>query len=320
MARVLVAGGAGLVGSHLVPELLQRHPGLQVRATYHRTEPPAVPGAEFVCANLEDLNDCLRVTQDCDSAILAVAVSGGAQALRDRQWDAIAGTTLLNMRLLQALQVAPVQRVVCLSSITVYQDSHSPMAESDLDLNLDPPSAHFGVGWANRYIEKLAGYVAATQPVHMTVVRAANVFGPRGRFDPRYSNFIPALIRKAVERQEPFEVWGHPDVTRDVIYVKDFARGVVDVWEHRGGGFETLNLGSERRTTVGEVANLALQAAGFAPEKVLFRGDAPTSNTFRALTCQKARQLIGWQPRYSLEEALEQTTRWYFEHGGEWRR
>ncbi len=63
--------------------------------------------------------------------------------------------------------------------------------------------------------------------MEIVLVRAANVFGPYARFDPSTSNFLPALIRKAVERLDPFPVWGSPDVVRDVIYSADFASDCV---------------------------------------------------------------------------------------------
>src|SRR4029077_5127963 len=87
----------------------------------------------------------------------------------------------------------------------------------------------------------------------------ANICGPRARFDPARSNFIPALIRKAADGLDPLEVWGSPDVTRDVIYSGDFGETIARLLEVEAASGEVFNVGSGRGVSVGDVVTAVLK-------------------------------------------------------------
>ena len=155
--------------------------------------------------------------------------------------------------------------------------------------------------------------------MEFAVVRAANVYGPHAQFNPDNSNFVAALIRKAVDRMDPFEVWGSLDVTRDVIYADDFAEAIVRMLVD-DRPFETFNVGSDQRATVGDVVRLALQYANHMPAQIRCINEAATTVTFRALDCGKARAALNWSARTSLEEGIRQTTQWWQANKDSWLR
>lgn len=150
------------------------------------------------------------------------------------------------------------------------------------------------------------------------IVRAANVYGPYATFDPRRSNVVPALIRKAVEKMDPFEVLGSPDVVRDVIYSDDFAEAVVRLLEAAEIKFDVFNVGSGTKTSVGEMVDHALTAAGHVPSQVRWTSNAPGTIAFRGLDCSKIRASLGWVAGRTVREGIRQTTRWWIENRNEW--
>ncbi|HWQ09818.1 MAG TPA: NAD(P)-dependent oxidoreductase, partial [Holophaga sp.] len=261
--------------------------------------------------------DCRRAAAGCAAAVMTAAVSVGAAGLKDRPWASVTGNLTMNAAMLEAFSQAGVGRVVFVGSATVYQPFDGSIAEDQLDLNQDPHSAYLGVGWAMRYLEKLCLFWHKATGIRFGVVRAANIYGPWSRFDPATANVIPALIRKAVARQDPFEVWGSPGVGRDVIFYRDFGRAVVRLLQS-DVEYDVFNIGSGLKATVADMVQAALAAAGHIPGKVVYLGDQPTTIASRSLDCSKAARLLGWQCETPLAEGVARTAAWWRDNQTRW--
>jgi nucleoside-diphosphate-sugar epimerase len=127
-------------------------------------------------------------------------------------------------------------------------------------------------------------------------------------------------LRKAVARDDPFVVWGSPEVGRDILYADDFGRAVVAMLEATHIKFDVFNIGSGRVTTVGEVAELALRAAGHKPAEIVYDSASPTTVAQRMLDCAKARDLLGWQPETTPAEGIGRTVAWWRANKDTWQR
>ena len=222
---VFVAGATGLAGSSIVRRLLTLDEVVTVRAG-HMSDGGAFiadPRITYIRGDLRRAEDCDRMVAGAHLAILAAAQSGGAQEAVSAPWRQVTDNVVMDTVLLDALHRAGVRRTVFVSSATVYPELAGSIKESDLDWNIPPAPAYLGIGYAKRAAESLCRFWHERAGMAIIVARASNIFGPNAKFDPARSNFIPALIRKAVDRQDPFEVWGAPGVTRDVIYSEDFA-------------------------------------------------------------------------------------------------
>ena len=317
--RIFLAGGTGLAGAGIIESLLEQYPYTKIRASYHLTKPFLYDKLiEYVQADLRSPEDCRRMAAGCDFAVMAAAMTGGAKTVRAEPWQQVTDNTIMDARILQACRLERVRRVVFVSTASVYQEFQGFIREDELDWNQDPPSAYFGVGWAKRYVEKLCRFWYEKAGMEILIARAANLYGPFAKFEPAVSHFIPALIRKAVDRMDPFEVWGDPAVTRDVIFTEDFGRAIVRMLDREDLKFDTFNVGSGIRTTVGEVVECALKIAGHRPGRIAYRADGPTTIRFRALDCSRARTVLDWEPRYSLEEGIRRTAGWWVENRSWW--
>lgn len=317
--RVFIAGATGLAGSAILKQLLIHAPSVSIRALSNQTEPFLInEHIEYVRADLTSPEECRRAVTGCDCAVMAAAKTSGAGVLTTQPWQQINANLFMNATLLQTLAEAGVKRLVMVGSASLYQNFEGYIREDQLDLNQDPPEAYMGVGWVTRYIEKLCAFWQRQSGLDIVMVRASNIFGPYSRFNPQTSNFIPALIRKAVDRLDPFEVWGSPDVTRDVIYADDFARAVVMLLEREDICFDVFNIGSGVITTVGDVLGWALKYAGHTPSRIVYNDERPSTIPFRALDCSKAHDVLGWTPEYTVEQGIENTVEWWKEYKDRW--
>ncbi len=309
---VLVSGATGLAGSGVIRHLLANYPEVQIRALHNSTPPFIInPRIDYVQVDLTIPAAVRESIRGVDIAVMAAAHTGGAGSAISEPHQAVTQNMVMDSVMLENLYHENVKRLIFISSATVYQEFDGFIKEDQLDLNSDPHESYFGVGWAKRASEKLCEFWHKKFGQQIVIVRAANIFGPWSSFDPRRSNFIPALIRKAVARMDPFEIWGNRTVTRDVIFVNDFAEATVALLVRNDINFGVFNLGSEIKTSVGDVADWVLKHAGHKPRKVKCLEEKPTMIDFRGLDCQKIRETIDWEPKISIEEGVRCTIDWW---------
>jgi nucleoside-diphosphate-sugar epimerase len=127
-------------------------------------------------------------------------------------------------------------------------------------------------------------------------------------------------VRKAEAADDPFVVWGDPEVARDILYADDFGRAVVMMLEATNVKFDVFNVGSGEVITVGEVVRLALDAAGHLPSRIVYDSASPTTVTRRVLDCSKAREVLGWAPEVLPAEGIRRTAEWWRANKDTWKR
>ncbi len=305
-----------MTGTAITRKLLKEYPSVKIVAAIYNTEPSIHDGrVEYIKADLTDPEDCLKVSSGCDGAIMAASC---ADYTHTHPWEHMEKNLLMNQQMLCAFKQNEVKKIIFISSVTVYQSLEGYIEENHIDYNEDPHDTYWGYGWAMRFIEKLCEFLHRRYDRDIIIVRAANIFGPYDKFNPDHSNFIPALIKKAVDKMDPYEVWGSGEVVRDVIYVEDFADAIVKMMDNDKLKFETFNLGSSLKTTVSDVVQWALKYSGYNGAKVKYSQDKPTTIGFRALDCQKAKTMLDWQPKYSIEQGVAETVRWWVDNKDTW--
>lgn len=316
---VFVAGGTCAAGASVISRLLDTSDDVRVRAVYHTTQPVIKhERLEHVQADLRNPAECAAVADGCHMAVMTAASSGGAKVHNTAPWKLVNDNLLMNSTMLEAFHVAGVDRVVFVGSSTVYQEFDGLIAEDALDLNLEPNPAYAGVGWCMRFLEKLCLFWHQTTGMEFGVVRAANIYGPFSRFDPETSNVIPALVRKAVDGMNPFEVWGGPGVARDVIYSDDFADGIISMLGAEVLGFEVFNLGTSEPVTVAQIVRWALEASGNESAEVVYTKPELKTVSYRGLDCSKAFEKMQWKASTHPSQGIQKTVNWWKENASWW--
>ena len=317
-----MAGASGMVGRAIVDHILKHHESLKVRAVHYSQDRPFDNrnSIEWVQADLRQQEDCVTACKNCNYAILAAATTGGIIQSQNEPWKQVNDNLVMNAHMLEALHKNGIRRVVLIGSSTCYQPFEGKIAESELNWGVDPYETYHGIGWVTRYLEKLAEFWCKKADMQIICVRASNIFGPYAKFDPAVSNFIPAIIRKAHDRLHPFEVWGSPENTRDVIYSEDFASAVVQLLLNTNINHDVFNVGTGIPIRVGDVVDIALKVNEYEDAEILYNTDKGKAVHSRTLNCEKLFTALGWSPQHSIEEAIKKTALWWSENKTCWTR
>ncbi len=319
--KIFLAGAVGMAGTSILKYIIGNCPTVKVFASYYKRQPIIKDKRiNYIQGDLRSLKDCQRMVKGCDCAIMAASFAGGAEFVRSYPWQHMNENLMMNKQMLEAFYLEDVKKIIFIGSSALYQEFEGSIKEEGLDLNKNPHEVYFGFGWGIRFIEKLCEFLNKKYGIEAVIIRLANIFGPYDKFDPKTSNFIPALIRKAVDKMDPFEVWGSPDVVRDVLYADDFAKAIIMMADNPKIKFESFNLGSGVKTTVGDVVQWVLKYAEHKPSQIKYLQDKPTTIKFRALDCTKIKKTLGWQPLCTIEEGIKRTAQWWIENKDSWKK
>lgn len=305
---VLVTGGTGFVGTHIVQELLKC--GARVRVPVHK-RPLVIPDEriETIPADLTRQEDCLKALNGVNYVFHAAGTVSAAGVTNNNPMSAITANLILTTQILQTAWTIGVERLLLFSSSTGYPAANHPVKEEEM-WDGPPHPVYLGYGWMRRYIEKLGEFVASRSGVKIALVRPTAVYGRWDNFDPATGHVIPALIRKAIEKQNPFIVWGTGEEVRDFLHITDLARACLIMLE-KYPVCDPVNVGYGKVTTIRQVVELILKAADYEDAEVIFDSSRPTTIPFRMVDTSKAKRILGFEPKISIDEGLGDTIEWY---------
>lgn len=304
--RVLVAGASGLVGSALTQRLHEL--GAEVQATHHQRPPALLPELHRRC-DLTRRVDCAAAIRGVQDVVICAAQTYGAQIMRDEPTRLVLPNLQIHSNLLEASRLAGVERVLLISSSTVYQEAFRPLREDELDLNVQPFPLYQGVGWMKRYVEQLARFYFDRYALPVAIVRPSNVYGPRDKFEDDRSHVLPALIKRALKRENPFVVWGTGDAVRDFLFVEDFVDDLLAVLA-RPFTCDPLNLASGSALTIRDAVRAILDVCEHdaTPQ---YDPSKPDAIPYRMLDTTKADAILGRRPRTPFRDGIAATVAWY---------
>lgn len=309
--KVLVTGGSGFIGRHLVRQLEEHRARVRI-AAHHRPLTYDCAGAETMHADLAQWEDCRAACRGVDYVFHAAGRVGSAGVTGYHQMVSITVNLILTSQVLQAAWAEGVKGILIFGSSTGYPAYDHAVTEEEMWL-AEPHPSYFGYGWMRRYFEKLGEYVTRQSACKVVVVRPSAVYGPGDNFSDGASHVIPALIRRAVKKEDPFVVWGTGDEVRDFIHATDFAKACLLALE-MGSHFDLCNIGAGRSSTIREIVATVLDAAGHRSAAVAFDPAKPVTIPCRMLDVGKARRVLGFEPEISLEHGIKETVRWYIDN------
>ena len=302
---VLVTGGAGFLGSHLVERLLKHGAHVRVADNLER----------FGFDNLRHLEGRidfqqldLRVYPECESAMenvtvvfnLAAKVTG-IEYNRFHHEDMFEQNMLLQMYPLKAAaKNKRVKKFVQVSTACIYpHDAIIPTPESEGDRGTPEPTNE-GYGWAKRMGEYLARYYSKDMPT--VVVRFFNAIGPRDHYDDATSHVVPAIIKR-VFKNPAVIAWGSGQQTRSFVDARDLAKGLMLLAE-KVDTFDIVNIGHGREITISDLIRRIQELCGTQKPVLLDKGK-PDGYMRRACDTTKLQSYTGWEPEISLDQSLQ---------------
>lgn len=306
--KVLVAGGAGFIGTNLILKLLAV--GAKVRAADVRELQIKDSAIEYVQLDFLKKEDCQKSVEGMDYVFMVAANTSGAAVMEKTPLVHVTPNIIMNSQMLEASYAAGVKKFLFVSSNTVYPVQDTPVKETDMHYG-DVFYKYYFVAWMKQFSEVLCEmYTKVKNPMKTVVVRPANSFGPYSDFDPATSHVIPALIKKVIERQDPLPVWGDGLDIKDFIYVEDLVRGMMLAME-KIETFNPINLATGKPTTVKEILQHLLKLENYEQAKIVFDTSKPTMIPKRLIDAEKAKGVLNFEATTPLEEGLKKTINWY---------
>jgi len=306
--KVLVAGGAGFVGTNLVQKLLELE--AKVRAVDIKELQIKDERIEYFQADLTQKQNCQKAVEGVEYVFMMAANTSGAQVMEKTPLVHVTPNLIMNSLMLEDSYEAGVKKFLFHSSSTVYPVSDKPCKENDMKYG-DLFSKYYFVGWMKQFSEVLCEmYTRVKNPMKTIVVRPANIYGPYSDFELETSHVIPALIRKVIERHNPIEVWGDGNEVKDFIYVDDLVEGDLLAME-KLESFEPLNIASGRPCSVKEVLEAILKADNYQDAKIVFDSSKPTMIPKRLIDPSRAKKLLGFEAKTSFVQGIKNTVEWY---------
>jgi GDP-L-fucose synthase len=298
--KVLVTGGGGFLGSHVV-ERLERD-GHEVVVPRRRDY------------DLTRWDDAERLFADAKPERVfhlagEVGGIGANRASPGRFWYA---NLMMGAHVLELSRLRGVDKLVVAGTVCAYPKfTPVPFHEDDL-WNGFPEETNAPYGVAKKSILVGAQAYREQYGTNAIFLLPANLYGPRDNFDLETSHTIPALIRKMSESPEQVVLWGDGSPTREFLYVDDCAEGLV-LAADRYEGADPVNLGTGVETSICDLADLISELSGFEGE-IVWDTSMPNGQPRRSLDASRARELFGFEARTPLREGLERTIAWYREH------
>ncbi len=298
--RVLVTGGAGFLGSHIVDRYRERGDEVFVPRS-----------AEY---DLRGRRDCNRLLADFQAELVVHAAvhGGGIGYMRAHPGSVLRDNVLMSTHLMEACRVAGVKRFVGVSSVCAYpRITPMPMREENLFEGYPEPN-NAGYGLAKRLMMEQGRAYAQQYGFDAVFPMPTNLYGPRDDFRPEKSHVVPALLKKCLDAKaagaDHIVAWGTGNATRELLYVEDCADAVVAMGDHHQGP-EPVNIGNGQELTIRELVTTVAAVTGFEGE-VRWDTSKPDGQPRKCLDTSRAHESFGWTAKVDLHDGLTRTLAW----------
>lgn len=307
--KVLVAGGAGFIGSYLVELLVDDGAIVTVADNLSRGRIEnllcVMDKISFNNIDLRYLGRCEQICCGQDIVINLAAPAFGVEYSMTHHGEILTDVTTIGFNLLEAARRQNIQRFLLVSSSCVYPDDAGVPTKENEALRGAPETVNLGYGWGKRMVELQGQCYAKEYNMEVAIARPFNAYGPRESFDPGKAHVMPTLIQKVLRGDDPVIVWGSGNQTRSFVHGRDSALALKLITEHYTAA-DPVNVGHDCETTIRELIEGILRATGRNP-KVVFDTTKPEGAKRKSADVTKLKEVTGgFTPQITLDEGLEE--------------
>jgi GDP-D-mannose 3',5'-epimerase len=311
--KIVVCGGGGFIGGHLVADLLRQ--GKKVRAVDQkplRDWYQLFPEAENLRLDLQEKESCQRAVEGCDLVYNLSADMGGMGFIESNKALCML-SVLINTHLLMASKDANIERFLFSSSACVYaaDKQTDPNVTALKEEDAYPAMAEDGYGWEKLFSERMCRHFREDFGMVTRIPRYHNVYGPHGTYDGGREKAPAAICRKVIQAKlsgsNGIEIWGDGHQTRSFMWIDDCVKGTQMIMH--GDYTEPLNLGSNELVTINKLVDIAEEIAGVKLKR-RYNLSAPKGVNGRNSDNTLIRKLFNWEPSTRLRDGLERTYKW----------
>ena len=316
-ALVVVTGGGGFIGGHLVAELRRRGFGRVRSVDVKPTEAwyQVFPDVENLVLDLQEREACERAAGGSD-VVFNLASDMGGMGFIEANKAACMLSVLINTHMLLAARDAGVSRYLFGSSACVYaaDKQTDPDVTALREEDAYPAMPEDGYGWEKLFGERLCRHFHEDYGVAVRVPRFHNVYGPYGTYAGGREKAPAAICRKVVEAElsgdHTIEIWGDGEQTRSFMYIDDCIEGTIKL---AGSDIvEPLNIGSDELVSINRLVDIVEKIAGVKLKR-RYKLDAPKGVRGRNSDNTLIKKLMGWAPSIRLEDGMAKTYKWIYD-------
>jgi GDP-D-mannose 3',5'-epimerase len=312
--KIVVCGGGGFIGGHLVADLLrQGHRDIRVvdvkpfEEWYQRH-----PGVEDLRLDLQDREACRHALTGARTVYNLAADMGGMGFIENNRALCML-SVLINTHLLMAAREFGVERYFYASSACVYNadKQRDPNVTALKEEDAYPAMPEDGYGWEKLFSERMCRHFREDYGLQTRIARYHNVYGPFGTYEGGREKAPAAICRKvigaAMTGHHEIEIWGDGEQTRSFMFIEDCLRGTIGLME--SGFADPINLGTSELVSINRLVDIAERIAGIRLRR-RYKTDAPLGVRGRNSDNTLFRQVFGWEPSTRLEDGLAITYAW----------
>src|SRR6201984_2310233 len=314
--RIVVCGGGGFIGGHLVADLLRQ--GKKVRSVDVKPFEEwfqMFPEAENLQLDLREKEACERAATDVDLVYNLAADMGGMGFIESNKALCML-SVLINTHLLMAAKDAGASRVFYASSACVYaaDKQTDPNVTALKEEDAYPAMPEDGYGWEKLFSERMCRHFREDFGLTTRVARYHNVYGPHGTYDGGREKAPAAICRKVIQAKlsgkHEIEIWGDGHQTRSFMYIDDCLKGTQAILN--SDILEPLNLGSSELVTINGLVDIVEDIAGIK-RKRSYNLKAPKGVNGRNSDNTLIKKYLGWEPNTRLRDGMEKTYAWIYD-------
>jgi GDP-L-fucose synthase len=301
--KVLLTGGSGFLGSHIVENLVNKRGVLRSQIS--------IPSSKDY--DLRVWSNCEKVVKNVDIVIHLAARVGGIGFNQKYPGTLFYDNILMGVQIIEAARLQGVQKFVEVGTVCAYPKfTPIPFKEDDL-WNGYPEETNAPYGIAKKALLVMAQAYRQQYGMNIIYLLPVNLYGPGDNFDLESSHVIPAFIRKFTEAirngQKEVNVWGTGNASREFLYVEDAAEGIISATEKYDKP-APVNLGAGKEITIKELVTLVGKISGFQGQ-IIWDVSKPDGQPRRCLDVSRAKKEFGFEAKTDLAVGLQSTIEWY---------
>src|SRR5438270_13058526 len=315
--KVVVCGGGGFIGGHLVADLLKqgftdiRAVDIKPLNEWYQT----FPDVENMRGDLQEKEACEKALRDGKIVYNLAADMGGMGFIENNRALCML-SVLINTHLLMAAKKFGTERFFYASSACVYaadkQTSADVIALKESDAY--PARPEDGYGWEKLFSERMCRHFREDFKLTTRVARFHNVYGPHGTYDGGREKAPAAICRKVIQAKlagkHEIEIWGDGNQTRSFMYISDCLKGTQAILN--SDIIEPINLGSSEIVTINGLVDMVEDIAGIKLKRS-YNLKAPKGVNGRNSDNTLIQKLLGWEPNVRLRDGMEKTYAWIYD-------
>ena len=316
---VVVCGGGGFIGGHLVADLLKkgyknvRCVDVKPLDQWYQVH----ADAENIVADLNLLENCREAVEGMDVVINLACNMGGMGFIENNKGLCMVSVLINTHLLLAAREKGGVKRFFYASSACVYNGDKQKDKKVDVMLKEEdayPALPEDGYGWEKLFSERMCRHFTEDFGLETRVARYHNVYGPFGTYDGGREKAPAAVCRKVITAllsgSGEIEIWGDGEQTRSFTYIDDCLHGTQKLMA--SDVREPLNIGSDQLVTINQLVDIVERIAGVKLKR-RYKLDAPKGVRGRNSDNTLVTQRLGWAPSIRLEDGMRKTYEWIHE-------